>query len=76
MLQPRHWMRTINFRTEAVRAATQPNSTHDNTAKSFSLIRSRDTGGVGTKWLSPVYNCFGMTYEVTPTEGRIPVRCP
>jgi hypothetical protein len=46
MVQPRYRMRTINFRTEAVRAATQPNSTHDDTAESLSLIRNRGTGGL------------------------------
>jgi hypothetical protein len=34
-LQPRNRLRTVHFKTETVRAASQPNSTHRNTAENM-----------------------------------------
>jgi hypothetical protein len=67
-IQPRHRMRTINFRTEAVRAAIQPNSTHDDTAKSLDLIQEQGDCGVRTTWLTPVYNRFA--HDLRGYAGR------
>jgi hypothetical protein len=67
-IQPRHRMRTINFATEAVRAATQPNSTHDDTVESLGLLRNRDTGGVRDD---------AVDTSIQPLRGDASaVRCP
>jgi hypothetical protein len=59
--QPRHWLRTVHFRAQAVRAAVPPNSSHHNAGEDLGR-------GDGIETSSPGWNPGAWPGHATPAQ--------